>query len=117
MVGVIDAGNFKGAAGVIRQLQQHVWDETDRYVSLMRQNGFAADARTAVGTDVVEELEKIAPALVQEFPQSVFFLGQLILPKDSFVTRLLHNSITLTTQRRLYGLGLPLVTLPVKVQP
>lgn len=117
MVGVIDAGNFKGAGGVIGQLQQHVWDETDRYVSLMRQNGLAADARTAVGTDVVEEVEKIAPALIEEFPQSVFFLGQLVLPKDTIVTRILHNNITLTTQRRLLGLGVPFVTLPVKVQP
>ncbi|MCX5654926.1 MAG: APC family permease [Planctomycetota bacterium] len=116
MVGVIDAGNFKGA-GAVQQLQRHVWDETDRYVSLMRQNGLAADARTAVGTDVVEELEKLAPAIVQDFPQAVFFLGQLIMPKDTMVTRLLHNNVTQAVQRRLYGLGVPFVTLPVKVLP
>ena len=116
MVGVIDAGNFKGA-GAVQQLQQHVWSEADRYVSLMRQNGLAADARTAVGTDVVEELEKIAPALVEEYPQAVFFLGQLIMPADSLLARLLHNNITQAVQRRLYGLGVPFVTLPVKVQP
>ena len=116
MVGVVDAGNFKGA-GAVQQLQQHVWDETDRYVSLMRQNGLAADTRTAVGTDVVEELEKLAPDLVKEYPQAVFFLGQLIMPGDSLVARMLHNNITQTVQRRLYGLGVPFVTLPVKVQP
>ncbi|MCX5684465.1 MAG: amino acid transporter, partial [Planctomycetota bacterium] len=116
MVGVIDAGNFKGA-GAVQQLQQHVWSEADRYVSLMRQNGLAADARTAVGTDVVEELEKIAPALVKEYPQAVFFLGQLIMPTETIITRLLHNNVTQAVQRRLYGLGVPFVTLPVKVQP
>jgi len=116
MVGVVDAGNFKGAWSV-QQLPQHVWDETDRYVSLMRQNGLAADTRTAVGTDVVEELEKLAPDLVKEYPQAVFFLGQLIMPGDSLVARMLHNNITQTVQRRLYGLGVPFVTLPVKVQP
>ena len=31
--------------------------------------------------------------------------------------KILHNNITLTTQRRLLGLGVPFVTLPVKVQP
>jgi amino acid transporter len=116
MVGVIDAGNFKGA-DTVQQLQQHVWSEADRYVSLMRQNGLAADARTAVGTDVVEELEKLAPALVEEYPQAVFFLGQLIMPADSLLAHLLHNNITQAVQRRLYGLGVPFVTLPVKVQP
>ena len=116
MVGVIDAGNFKGASAV-NQLQQHVWNEADRYVTLMRQNGFAADWRTAVGTDVVAELEKLAPDLVKEFPQSVFFLGQLILPRDSMITRWLHNSITFSVQRRLFGLGVPFVTLPVQVKP
>ena len=115
MVGVIDAGNFKGA-GAVQQLQQHVWSEADRYVSLMRQNGLAADARTAVGTDVVEELEKLAPDLVKEYPQAVFFLGQLIMPGDSLVARMLHNNITMTVQRRLSRLGVPFVTLPVKVQ-
>jgi len=115
MVGVIDAGNFKGA-GAVQHLQQHVWSEADRYVSLMRQNGLAADARTAVGTDVVEELEKLAPALVEAYPQSVFFLGQLIMPTDSLLTRMLHNNITMTVQRRLSRLGVPFVTLPVKVQ-
>ena len=116
MVGVIDAGNFKGASAV-NQLQQHVWNEADRYVTLMRHNDFAADWRTAVGTDVVAELEKLAPDLVKEFPQSVFFLGQLILPRDSMITRWLHNSITFSVQRRLFGLGVPFVTLPVQVKP
>ena len=83
----------------------------------MRQNGLAADARTAVGTDLVEELEEIAPALVKEYPQAVFFLGQLIMPNETIITRLLHNNVTQVVQRRLYGLGVPFVTLPVKVQP
>jgi hypothetical protein len=113
-VGVIDAGNFKGAAAV-GQLQAHVWSEVDRYVALMRQHGFSAEGCTAVGTDVVEEVGKLAPDLVEKFPQSVFFLGQLILPHDSLVTRWLHNNITFAVQRRLSGLEVPLVTLPVRV--
>jgi hypothetical protein len=114
MVGVIDAGNFKGAAAV-NQLQQHVWSEVDRYVSLVHQHGRAADAKVAVGTDVVDDVARLAPDIIAKYPQSVFFVGQLILPHDSLTTRWLHNDVTYSLQRRLSALGVPFVTMPVQL--
>ena len=53
-VGVVDAGNFKGAAEV-ENLKRHIEQGNARYVDYMRQRGFYGEAASAVGIDVVAE--------------------------------------------------------------
>ena len=112
-VGVVDAGNFKGTSEVER-LNEHVRAQLDRYTALMRQHGLYAEGFAAVGNDIVDEVEKLAPHILKRFPQAVFFAGQVIFPKESFFTRILHNNIVFAVQRRLYRQGIPFVILPVR---
>ena len=70
-VGVVDAGNFKGATEV-EKLRTHCLEELDRYVVHMHASGFYAECFYSVGTDVVEELSQIAPRITQKFPNAVF---------------------------------------------
>ena len=113
-VGTIDAGNFKGESEMDR-LRVSTKNDIDLYVNYMKENGFYAEGFYAVGTDVVEEIIALTPAIVKRFPQSIFFGGQLVFPEDSFYSRLHHNYLVFTLQRKLYHQGVPFVILPIRV--
>ena len=113
-VGVLDAGNFKGAAEV-ENLRQHSRNEVERYVSYMSRRGFYAEAHYALGTDIVDEAAKLCDHIAEKFPQSQFFAGQLAFKDESLVTRWLHNHTVFELQRRLYQNGRPMLILPIQV--
>ncbi len=113
-VGVVDAGNFKGAAEM-ENLQAHLRAEGQRYENYLRKRGFYAEAVSAMGIDVVSEVEKVAPRVLARFPQAIFFAGQLVFAHESFLTRFLHNYAVFAVQRRFYHEGLPLLILPIRV--
>ena len=113
-VGVVDAGNFKGAAEIER-LRAHLQTECDRYVSYMHAQGHTAARFTAIGPDAVEEIAKLTPEITTQFPDSVFFGGQLLFERETLASRWLHNHTIFALQRRLFLLGLPFVILPIRV--
>jgi hypothetical protein len=113
-IGVIDAGNFKGAAEIER-LQSTSKREVEEYVLYVRQHGYYAEGISAIGTDVFDEIEKILPVIRGRFQHIVFFGGQIVFPNDSFLTRVLHNYTVLTMQRKFYSQGIPFVIMPVRV--
>ena len=113
-IGVIDAGVFKGAKE-IEGLKAQVSKDIDTYVKLLSSRGYYAEGFTSVGTDVVEEITKLAPEILKKFPNAVFFGGQIVFPNDSVLTRWLHNYTVFASQRKLYAEGIPFVVLPIKV--
>jgi len=113
-IGVIDAGNFKGAAELDR-LQAQSKNEIERYVKFVEQHGYHAEGMFSLGTDVVEEASKLAPKITEKYPQAVFFGGQIVFPKETFLTRLLHNYTVFSMQRKFYHEGIPVVILPIRV--
>jgi len=113
-VGVLDAGNFKGAAEV-ENLREHSQRGVERYVAYMKRHGFYAESKIALGTDIVDEAATACDAIAQRFPQAQFFAGQLVFQDDSLITRLLHNHTVFELQRRLYRHGWPMLILPIQV--
>lgn len=113
-VGVLDAGNFKGAAEV-ENLREYSGREVQRYVAYMVKRGFYAEAHFALGTDIVDEAAKMCDAVAQKFPQSQFFAGQLVFKDESMISRWLHNHTVFELQRRLYQAGRPMLILPIQV--
>ena len=113
-VGIVDAGNFKGAQE-IDHLRRHLESECEKYLHFMRGRGQCAVARTVLGRDVVDEIAALAPQMAAEFPNAVFFGGQLVFERETFASRWLHNYTVFALQRRFYLLGLPFVTLPIRV--
>lgn len=114
-VGIVDAGVFKGAEEM-ENLKAKVKSDVDRYVNFVREHGYYAEAIITVGTDVVEEVHKKAPDILERFPNAVFFGGQIVFPKDTIFTRVLHNYSVFSLQRKLYRDGLPFIILPIKVE-
>ncbi len=113
-VGVLDAGNFKGAAEV-ENLREHSRVEVDRFVSYMSRRGFYSEAHYALGTDIVDEAAKLCEGIAEKFPQTQFFAGQLVFKDESFITRWLHNHTVFELQRRLYQNGRAMLILPIQV--
>lgn len=113
-VGVIDAGNFKGTAE-LEHLQQSARTEVERYMNYVKQQGYYAESISAIGTDVVDEVEKVIPTIRERFPHAVFFGGQIVFPNESFLTRLLHNYTVFSLQRKLYTQGVPFVVMPIRI--
>lgn len=113
-VGVIDTGNFKGVHQ-IENLEAKVKSDITRYVDFMQRNNYYAEGNSVVGVDVVEEIDKVAADIIKRFPNAVFFGGQLIFIKDSFISKFLHNYTVFALQKRLYRQGIPFVILPIRV--
>jgi amino acid transporter len=113
-IGVVDAGNFKGAAEV-ENLKHHIEETNQRYVDYLRARGIYAEAVTAVGIDVVQKASELAPTILERFPNGIFFGGQLVFKQETFLTRILHNYAVFALQRRFYQQGLPLLILPIRV--
>ncbi len=113
-VAVLDTGNFKGA-GEVERLEENTKHELDRYVKLATNLGIPAIARMSIGTEAVEEAEKICLELSHEFKQSVFFAAKLVFQKQKWYQRILHSETANAIQNRLQFQGLSMVVLPVRV--
>ncbi|MBA4136539.1 MAG: amino acid transporter [Opitutus sp.] len=113
-IGVVDAGNFKGADEIGR-MRAHAGAEAQRYVEFVARHGGTAEAVTAIGHDVVGEFEKLLPALTAAHPDAVFFGGQLVFERETVFTRWLHNYTAFALQRRLFLNGLPCAVVPVRL--
>lgn len=113
-IGLIDSGVFKGAEE-INELKKYIQKDAECYVKYMQQHGYYSECITSIAIDIVGESVNIAPKILERFPQSIFFAGQLVFPEDSFITRWLHNYSAFAIQRRFYHQGIPIVILPIRV--
>ncbi len=113
-IGVIDAGVFKGV-DEIKALQALVSEDVEKYVKMVSAYGYYAESRTSVGTDVVDEISKLAPDILKKFPNAVFFGGQIVIPNESILSRWLHNYTVFASQKKLYSECIPFVVLPIRV--
>jgi amino acid transporter len=115
-VGEIDSALLRGPEEV-HQLEQQIADDVLEYCSLASSLGFHAELRTGIGADVVIELHRLCVEVVREFPNAVFFAGQLVFSDEleGYFSRFLHNHTALDLLRWLQLRGLSLVILPVRV--
>ena len=113
-IGVIDAAVMHGVEEVER-LRESTRATLQRYVDLARRMGIPADYRLNIGTEAVEEGERLAGEIAREFPRSIFFLGTLVFERERWFHRVLHNQTANRLQRRLQFAGLNSMVLPVRV--
>jgi hypothetical protein len=114
-VAVADSGSFKGKEEV-EALRESTKASLVKYVNLARSLGIPADYRFDLGTDVVECASLLCESIVEEFPRSTIFTGQLIFPRVEVFNKLLHNETAYAIQRRLQWNGIPTMILPIRVQ-
>lgn len=112
--GLVDAGRFKGPEEILN-LKKHISGELKKYVELMQSYGYSAESVYSIGTDIVNEIEKLAEKTVKKYPRNMLFTGQVVFPRETFFSRLLHNYTAFAVQKRLYKKGIPVVILPIKL--
>ncbi len=112
--GVVDSTVFKGAEEVVH-LGENLKNQLRNYEEFVKGHGYYAEARSEVGTDVIEIIGHLAEGAARDFPNIVFFSGQLVFQEENFVTRLLHNQTAFLAQKKLVFAGLPMIILPVRV--
>jgi amino acid transporter len=114
-VGVIGSSRFKGREE-IDNLRRHTEEELRKYIALVNRRGYCADYCYALGTDTIDELERLAHNLSQRFPRAVFFAAKRIFKQERFWHRVLHNQAAFTLERRLQFAGLQTVVLSVRAE-
>jgi amino acid transporter len=112
--GMVDTANFKGVEE-IESLQNSVRAELSRYEAFVQSQGYFALGFGAVGPDMADEICTLASSIFKQYPQSVFFAGQIVFQEETFLNRLLYNHVTFTVQKRLLREGIPFIILPVKI--
>ncbi|HUR38853.1 MAG TPA: APC family permease, partial [Planctomycetota bacterium] len=114
-VGVVDSANFKSSEEVER-LQEQTRQALEPYVTLSNRIGMAAATRVAVGTDAVDEAERLCSEVAKDFPRSTFFSGKVVFQREKWYHWLLHNQTAYAIQRRLEWQGMPMIVLPVRIR-
>jgi hypothetical protein len=114
-VGVVDSGEFKGEHAVA-DLQQRTEEMLAQYVRLAHGLGVASTGRSAIGTEVVEEAEKLCLQVAREYPRATFFAGKMIFKRERWWQGVLHNGTALAVQKRLQWAGRTMMTMPLRVR-
>lgn len=109
--GLVTAGNL----AEMHKVTDKIKCEVDHYVNLMKRHGYYSEGFCLTGTDTVDELPKIVPQIIKSFPEAVFFGGQVVFPKDTFFSRLLHNYTLFAIQKKLFENAVPFYIVPVQI--
>lgn len=113
-IGVINAGNFKGTEE-IENLTRKIEEDVAQYVAFMNSQGYYAKGLCYVGLEVMEEVEARSAEILAQYPNAVFFGGQLVFSKETIMKQLFHNFTVFALQRMFYHKGIPFVILPIRV--
>jgi amino acid transporter len=112
-VGVVDSNRFKGA-DEIQHLKASTEEMLQQYVDFVRKHGRYGEYWYAIGTDAVDELERLCQQVARTFRKACFFSGKLVFSEENLLTRQLHNQASSALQRRLQFKGLQMIVLPVR---
>jgi amino acid transporter len=114
-VGEVDAQSY-GAEEELEHLKEAVSERLNRFEKFCQARGLGTASYYGFGTDVPQELVILAQKAAAKFTNIVAFAPKLMLPRDNWFIRLLHNQTALAVQRRLHMLGLPMMILPMNLE-
>ncbi|RPJ40273.1 MAG: APC family permease, partial [Candidatus Latescibacterota bacterium] len=111
----VDSGAIRIDHGV-PEIEAETRTMLGKYVELAAGIGVPATSRMSIGTDVVDELEKVCLATAREFPRSIFFGGKVIFRREGWYHHLLHNETAFAVQKRLQWAGKTMVIIPARMK-
>ena len=113
-VGEVDVESYGGEKNL--KFMQDKVDMLLNYFSRYAASlGFPTKTYSAFGTQPVDEAVKLALKICKANPNCVFFASQLVLKKDTWILRQLHNNTAFDIQRRLHLTGEKMMILPMKL--
>jgi hypothetical protein len=112
----VDSDTFKGAREV-EALEQRTKESLACYRRFAASLGLPSSEAYSVGTEVAVEAERLGTDLRCRYPKALFVAGQIIFEDDTVYNRILHNETAFLIQRRLQHAGVPMIVLPVQLDP
>ena len=109
---VVDTQNFKGP-GALEVLRSQLKQDVGHFVTKLKHHGYSAEGMISVGFDITDELEKLADMAHKKHPSCIFFGGRIMLPKETSVSRWMHNQTLNSISRRLYYKQYNFITIPI----
>ncbi len=113
--GEVDMGSF-GSDEQVKKLKEQTDGLLDYLVQFMKQHGYAAEAYSSYGTDIIEHLYQLSEKVTEKFPNTLFFTSRYVYPNETWFTRLLHSDFTTIIQRKLQQLGVKMLILPLNLK-
>jgi amino acid transporter len=114
-VGLVDSKSMKGH-DQLDKLKENIILDLQKYKYVAEQMGLTASYCYSIGTDVVEEVEKMIPDIASRYPGAIFIGGQLIFGGNTGISRLLHNYTIFAIQRKLYQHGMTTIVIPIPLE-
>jgi amino acid transporter len=111
-VGIIDSAAFR-EDDALEQARTRTAEALAQYRRFAAGLGLPSASRMAVGTDVVDELERLCEGIAAEYPHATYYTGHLVFRNERWYHRALHNHTALALQRRLQLSGHTTVILPI----
>lgn len=112
-VGMVDSSNFRGNTEM-NGLEEKIKKDLASYKQLAEHFGYHTWTYYALGTDVADEIKEMAKTIKSKFHNTVFFIGQFLLPRPTAFQRLLHNQTQLAIHNRLSHKGFIMVLIPIR---
>ena len=113
--GEVDMGSF-GSNVSLEKLKTQTDGTLDYLVKYSQLRGIAAESYCGFGTDLVEEVVKLAEIVNKKYPKTIYFASRYVYPTENWFTRLLHSDISGIIQRRLNFIGAKMLILPLKLK-
>jgi amino acid transporter len=114
-IGLLDSKSIRGNEQVEKLTESMVTD-LQKYKAIAEQIGITADYCYSIGTDVVEEVDKMLPEIAKKYPGAIFIGGQLIFGGNTRLSRLLHNHTIFAIQRKLFRHGITTIVIPIPLE-
>ncbi len=114
-VGQVDIKSFQGTHA-LKAMTKQVEANLDYFVKYCHQHQLASKSYSAYGPDILQKLMEITDKIREDFPNHIFFAGQISFYHDSWFKRILHNGVAYSFQRRLHSLGEQIVLLPMRIK-
>ncbi len=105
-----------GQLDEVPAVEKKIKCEVDKFIELLRGNGYNAEGICVTGIDTLEEFSNVVPKILEKYPHSNFFGGQIVFQDDNLFSRWLHNYTLFSMQQKLYHQGIPLFIIPVYVK-
>jgi len=111
-VGEVDVQSFIQEKQM-KLMQKEVEGRLDYFVNYCHSLGLPAASYHSYGSDIIENLLKLALKVKKLYPGSVFFCGTLVFENENWVTHWLHNHTATLLQHKLHRHEIPMVLLPL----
>lgn len=112
--GAVDVNSF-GGDKKLQLLKDRKHMRLAYFTQYVSNLGFPNRTYESYGIDPVDEYVKMANSLIKEIPNCVFFSTKLVLKKDNWFIRSLHNEVYFSVQRQLLLEQQEMMVLPLVI--